>query len=152
MHEHTLFWQIFCGLPAGCRGESCRTSSGSRRSSDGSCGRGCGGSSPESPARRNTVIRSMYSLQNLTSKVSLGLNPFKIIWKSGPRASQDIKQHALYCSNFTSQRLSVIGFMLNSFTSPKSWYMYSRQLSICHSKERAKKSVTLLTWSGSGWF
>lgn len=39
---------------------------------------------------------------------------------------------------FTSQRLSVIGFMLNSFTSPKSWYMYSRQLSICRNKERER--------------
>lgn len=37
-------------LPAGCRGESCRTSSGSRRSSGGSCERGCCDSSPESPA------------------------------------------------------------------------------------------------------
>lgn len=37
-------------LPAGCRGESCRTSSGSRKSSGGSCERGCCDSSPESPA------------------------------------------------------------------------------------------------------
>lgn len=35
-----------------------------------------------------------------------------------------------YTNFLTSQRLRVIGFMLNSFTRPKSWYMYSRQLSI----------------------
>lgn len=35
-----------------------------------------------------------------------------------------------YTHFLTSQRLRVIGFMLNSFTRPKSWYMYSRQLSI----------------------
>lgn len=35
--------------------------------------------------------------------------------------------------------------MLNSFTSPKSWYMYSRQLSICSNTER-KKDRREITW------
>lgn len=39
-------------------------------------------------------------------------------------------------SGVTSQRFSVMGFMLNSFTRPKSWYMYSRQLSICSHRGR----------------
>lgn len=46
---------------------------------------------------------------------------------------------------FTSQRLSVMGFMLNSFTSPKSWYMYSRQLSICDNKERKSDTSDMET-------
>ena len=41
--------------------------------------------------------------------------------------------------SFTSQRLSVMGFMLNSFTSPKSWYIYSKQLSICSHEGRERK-------------
>lgn len=53
----------------------------------------------------------------------------------------------LYCSNFTSQRLRVMGFILNSFTSPKSWYIYSKQLSICSHKGREiQTSVTWIIW------
>lgn len=49
-------------------------------------------------------------------------------------------------SGVTSQRFSVMGFMLNSFTRPKSWYMYSRQLSIC--SHRGRKGRTMEYWVG----
>lgn len=51
-------------------------------------------------------------------------------WPHGRASIQTCLQLPVQGYEFTSQRFSVMGFMLNSFTSPRSWYMYSKQLSI----------------------
>ena len=45
----------------------------------------------------------------------------------------------------TSHLLSVMGLMLKSLTRPRSWYMCSRQLSICRRRSRGTVS------SVAGW-
>lgn len=46
------------------------------------------------------------------------------------------------CEHLTSQRFSVMGLMLKSLTRPRSWYMCSRQLSIC-SQQHITPVVTI---------
>lgn len=100
-----------CSIPVGCRGGSCRTSSDSHRSSGGSCGKGCYGSSPELPTVGERIIHSKCGLWNLqcvcphvagraitdgTSDeygVSLELNLVKLCWRALTKNTIEFHRH-----------------------------------------------------------